>query len=769
MHLTSLFSFFLALLSLSHLAAGLKLIESKSITPCTNTATQNNADFTATEFNIAFTPENRTLKVNFHGVSSIKGFVNARIELFAYGFPAVDQRFDPCAPGLDLQGLCPMTAGPIDLQTDFVEISDDVINKVPGIAYNVPDIDAKFRAYIYAADTGSTIACFEGQLSNAKTVYHRTVGWIVAVIAGIGLVASAITSGLGHSNTAAHVAANALSLFSFLQAQAIIGLTSVTLPPVVQAWTQNFQWSMGIIHVTFIQNICTWYQRATGGTPTNVLNAPSTTSIQVKKRSLEVMRDMLFTYPNGLTKRVNNEPTVGETINNIVLRGIERVAYRAQMEVTNVFMTGLLFFVIFVTFVVLLVTAFKGFCEIAAKKGWMKSDKFQDFRNGWKIVMRGILFRLTLIGFPQMAILCLWEFTQIDSPAIVVLAVVMLLSVVGSLGWAAFKVINLAKKSVEMHKNPAYILYSDPSALNKWGFLYVQYRATAYYCVVPLLAYILIKSMFIGLAQKAPYVQAIALLVIELGVLVGVAILRPWMDKKTNIFNISIAAVNFFNVILLLFFSEIFKLPGLVVGIMGVAFFVINAVFALILLILVLIASGYAILSKNPDTRYQPMRDDRGSFIKSHTQLTTELDALGATARGEGKFNEFEDDSTSLSGQSNTRTPIDTRSANDQHHPGQGYPNRPVHSPVDPSVPLFPSSASTHSAHSQRTNMPSQYQQPSFQDSASVHSSSYSRQNPSPAPGGYNASPYPRTGSANPHTARAQNNASPWQRGAGYD
>lgn len=70
---------------------------------------------------------------------------------------------------------------------------------------------------------------------------------------------------------------------------------------------------------------------------------------------------------------------------------------------------------------------------------------------------------------------------------------------------------------------------------------------------------------------------------------------------------------------------------------MGVIFFVLNAAFALILLIMLLVASGYALFSKNPDVRYQPMRDDRGSFIKSQTNLTTELDALGATARGENK------------------------------------------------------------------------------------------------------------------------------------
>src|ERR1700712_5350351 len=68
---------------------------------------------------------------------------------------------------------------------------------------------------------------------------------------------------------------------------------------------------------------------------------------------------------------------------------------------------------------------------------------------------------------------------------------------------------------------------------------------------------------------------------------------------------------------------------------MGVIFFILNVVFALVIIILVLWTSISAIVSKNPETRYQPMRDDRGSFIKSQNNLNTELDALGATARGD--------------------------------------------------------------------------------------------------------------------------------------
>ncbi|KAA8649851.1 transient receptor potential ion channel family protein [Aspergillus tanneri] len=728
MRLILIVSAFVAFLAAPVVSAE-KYIKSNALNIC-----QDSSNFTATYFSVTFTPNNRSLAFGFDGIASISGKVTAELTLNAYGIEAFKKEIDPCKE--KLQGLCPMNAGPIKVKRGTVDVPKDVVDKIPGIAYTVPDLDASVRIYINSTETGQSITCLEASLSNGKTVYQKGVGWSTAVISGLGLAASAVTSGLGHSNTAAHVAANALSLFSFMQSQAIIGMTSVHMPPIVESWTQNFQWSMGIIHIGFLENICTWYQRSTGGIPTTLLSELSTTSVQVlKRRSLNAPVNLVRSVSEHLFKR---DGAASEKANSksITVRGIQRVGFKAGIEQSNIFLTGLIFFVVFVALVMIFVALFKGVCELLAKNGRMKSDKFQDFRNGWKIVARGILFRLTLIGFPQMCILCLWEFTRKDSAAEVVLAVIMILSIVAALSWAAFKVIRLAKRSVTMHKNPAYILYSDPTCLNKWGFLYVQYRATAYYFVVPVLGYILVKGMFIGLSQPAPVVQTIALVIIEAAMLIAASVLRPWMDKKTNIYNIASAAINFLNVIFLLFFSDVFNQPGIVTGVMGVVFFVINAVFALILLIMVLVASIYAIVSKNPDTRYQPMRDDRGSFIKSQTQLTTELDALGATARGDMKTtayksSPFDDDNSSTSyshgnGANASRQNLDANGASNIA--------RQPHSPVDPSLPLFPSDTSDP------------------------------RGPPSPVARGLSSSPF-----NNPSAYRAQNSSSPWQRGAGYD
>lgn len=255
-------------------------------------------------------------------------------------------------------------------------------------------MDGLVRIYINDTDTNESVACVEAQLSNGKTVAQKAVGWATAVIAGLGLLASAVTSGLGHSNTAAHVAANALSLFGFFQAQAMIGMAGVPLPPIVQSWTQNFQWSMGVVRIKFVQDICTWYQRATGGKPSTLLSTLATTSVQVQKRSLDVVQDLSQRAYAQMVKRSNGNSGVAETTKVIVVKGIKRVGFRAQIEPTNIFLTGLIFFVAFVVIVAIVVALFKGICELTVKAGWLKSDKFQEFRNGWKVVLKGILFRL---------------------------------------------------------------------------------------------------------------------------------------------------------------------------------------------------------------------------------------------------------------------------------------------------------------------------------------------------------------------------------------
>ncbi|KAK6953914.1 hypothetical protein Daesc_003876 [Daldinia eschscholtzii] len=683
------------LLAVLCFASAILPVESKRILQSTSlNICQENSGFTASLFSVIYNPTTNKASVNITALSTIEAKVEFDVDISAYGYSFLHLVVKPC--DLGLAGFCPMISGklghPFDLEVP------DASSKIPSIAYDFPDLDAKVRIRINATDgpqAGQTVACVEALVSNGQTVDLIGVKWASAIVAGLALASSAFLSGLGHTNAASHVAANALSLVGYFQAQAMIGLMGIPLPPVVQAWTQDFQWSMGIIEVPFMQRIFTWYQRSTGGTASNIIEKSdySIVSVEVQKRAVDLFKRGTAMLPNSvlehgskLMKRANVMTSYG----SYIVYGIQRVAFRADIETTNLFLTAIIFFYLIMVVTTLCVVAFKGICELAAKQKWMKGDTFLEFRNGWRTVLKGILFRMALVGHPPVTILCLWEFTQNDSSALMVVAVFFLIAVNAVLAWAAYKVVRIARRSVALHRNPAYILFSDPQTLNKWGFLYIQFRASAYYFIIPVLGYTVVKAVFIAFAQNAPIVQAIAFLLIEAAALIASAVLRPWMDKKTNSFNIAIAVVNFLNAIFLLIFTKVFDQPGIVTGVVGVVLWILNAVCTLVLLLMLIITTVIVIFQSNPDGRYKFMSDDRTSFMKSQSQLatSTELDALGVTARGEkpgySSGLDLDDDGDSNPRDSLFRgqSSIANSTANNSHHAPSHF--APAHSPIDP-------------------------------------------------------------------------------------
>lgn len=622
-------------------AADEPLLRSSSLNTC-----QENSGFTARLFNFVFYPNNGSVTANIVAVSSITGNVVFDVAIAAYGYQIIRETINPCDANSELAGLCPMRAGNLQLPFNF-QLSKSDTSQIPGIAYTFPDLDATAKIYINMTegeDAGQSVACVEANISNGKTVDMAGVKWALAAVAFLTLLASAVIAFLGHANAASHVASEAVSLFGYFQAQAMLGLTGISLPPVVRSWTQDFQWSMGVIKLGFMQDIFTWYQRSTGGYPATLFDTLTTISVEVEKRDLgpvtvadagaRLFSRALATTPKALTaagaaiaKRGNIQTGSG----SYVVFGIQRVAFTSGIESTNLFMTCVTFFCVFAIFAAICVLLFRLVCRFFKPR-----DAIVEFQNGWKTILKGVLYRVCLLGFPLICVFCLWELTQRDSAAEVVLAIFFFFGILTLLAYAAFRIISIARRSISLHRNPAYILFSDPHTLNKWGFLYVPYRASGYYFFIAVLAHVLLKSFFIGLSQFNGTVQAVALVLIEAGALIAASVLRPWMDKSTNSFNIAIYAINFINAVFLLIFTDVFGQPQLMTGIVGVVLWILNNVFVLVLLLMLIITTIIIFFQKNPDNRYQYMLDDRTSFIKSATNLGTssELDALAATARG---------------------------------------------------------------------------------------------------------------------------------------
>lgn len=404
----------LVLLSVTSLiasAAAEPILYTTSLSTC-----QANSGFSASLFDVIYTPGNNSLSVDMTASSTVQGYVLFDFSITAYGYEIMRKTIDPCTSGDGFKGFCPMSPG--NLNNPFnIQVGSSATSAIPGIAYTFPDIDAKVKVFINSTD-GTPVACVQAAVSNGKTVDLVAIKWATAVVAGLALASSALMAGLGHQNAAAHVAANALALCGYFQSQAIVGLVATPLPPSVAAWTQDMQWSLGIIKVDFMQNIFTWYQRSTGGTAANIFDSLSQTSVQVQKRSMPLegpVQNGLFRRAAAMAPRAHNgllksglyrravammprADAVVEHVSNIakrsgnvksssgdyVVTGIQRYAYQAGIETTNFFMTGLVWYCIFLVLSALAVVAFKYICEGGVKAGWMKSGTFEEFRRDWR-------------------------------------------------------------------------------------------------------------------------------------------------------------------------------------------------------------------------------------------------------------------------------------------------------------------------------------------------------------------------------------------------
>ena len=444
------------------LVLGCALVSARNILRSTSLATcMKNSGFSANLFNVSFTPDDGQLRIRIVGESRMAGNVRAKVTVLAYGFKVLSQELDPCTTD-GLQTMCPMTLQELDL--DFQQTVDArTVAQIPAIAYRIPDLDGLARLEVIdtgAGSAGQVVACVEAPLSNGQTVDQAAVGWITAVVSGLALTASAVVSGLGRSATAAHLAANALGLFGYFQAQAMVAMMAVPLPPLAAAWTQNFDWAVGIIRVDFMQRLLHWYIQATNGQPDSLFKQQEDVSVQIARRALLVPSvpcpvpsspfeahaaaaaaapsDYLLTHtaaapsdylltraaaygfaewsaagqapvsvkrsttasssPSTLLLPRSNNAALIDSTELVRVTGIERMSYMAKVEASNFFMTGMSFFVAFVCLVILGVAAFRLLCNTRL----VRPSTFRDFRAKWLVVLKGIIYRIVLIGYPQM-------------------------------------------------------------------------------------------------------------------------------------------------------------------------------------------------------------------------------------------------------------------------------------------------------------------------------------------------------------------------------
>lgn len=606
-----------------------------------------NSQISPSYFNVTFDPDSRALKYNLDLTTEISGNVTAHVQIYAYGFVIIDRNIDMCTLGW--KQFCPLYPG--SLQIESVEyISASYVRQVPGIAYTVPDIDAVVKVDVYDKTSGEKLSCLQSSFTNGKTVAQTGIKWATAVIAGLGLLMAALLSTFGNSNAAAHISTNSVSLFLYFQAVVVVSMQHVErVPPIASSWAENLAWSMGLIEVKFMQKIFRWYVQSTGGTPT--LFFTGTTKQILVQRAKRYLRDLHDFVVNdrrilpGIKRSLDYSLSSNENL--IVLRGIKRIGYNSHIEPTSIVVTGLTFFVLCGFFLVVIIYFVKLATVLLIRTKNMNPNRLSHFRKSSANIVKGSLLRYIYIGFTQVVILSLWEFTVRDSPAVIVIAAIALIMTVGVIAYSFWNTHKVGTRSRVKYSNPAALLYGDNAVLQKFGFCYTMFNAEKYWFGMVLISYALLKAIFIGLCQGSGKTSTIVLFVLDLAYTVFLFVKKPYMDKSSNILNCSVAVVITINSFLFMFFSDVFGQPASVGSIMGWVFFILNAAFSFLLLIMIIVLISLALVSKNPDARFAPAKDDRTSFqrksslkhkrseknLTSEANTQNELFALGAAAQ----------------------------------------------------------------------------------------------------------------------------------------
>ena len=251
-------------------------------------------------------------------------------------------------------------------------------SEIPGIAFQVPDLDGMAKLELKSLDGKETLACVQSTVSNGKTTNQPAVSYVTIGIAAAAFVLTAISAlgAAGAGGSAAGLSPNFGDVMFWFQSVATNGMLSVNYPPVYRSFAKNFAWSTGLVQWAQLQKGIDGFRESTGGNTTEmsveflmdatlVYTREGVDIVTKSKRSLESLllpRQNVTFIPNKNTTDAPEEPS---QIMHFV-NGIEGYVEELKIPSANTFMTVLLMFAIVIAAIAVLILLFKVILEVWA-------------------------------------------------------------------------------------------------------------------------------------------------------------------------------------------------------------------------------------------------------------------------------------------------------------------------------------------------------------------------------------------------------------------
>ncbi|RSL85242.1 hypothetical protein BHE90_009487 [Fusarium euwallaceae] len=575
-------------------------------------------DITVERLNLSYDNDKQEVTFDVAGTSKTKRNVSAYLEVTAYGRQVYQNSFNPCEQGITQ--LCPVPADHFAAK-GTQKIPSEWANKVPAIAFQVPDIAAQATLKLLSLDDDNEqVACIQSQVQNGKTASVNAVTYLSVGVIGAALVvsgATAASSALGGASAASGGGIPSPSFaetLGWFQGMAMNGMLSVDYPPVYRSFVKNFGFSAGIIPWKQIQISIDNFREMTGGDlttdsveylqnatlifPDNSTSTPEQHSFKVKRafdtfESLARLATRELETSVGGSSESSNSTESGAT-NTLSVSGISAFVQQYSVPKSNTFMTVLLVVAIIIAAIIVGILLVKVILEVWALFASFPKSLAGFRQHYWGSIARTIT-HLILVLYGIWVLYCVFQFTQGDSWAAKTLAGVTLAIFTAILAFFTWKIFSTVRKLKSSDG-----LYQNKEIWIKYSLFYESYKKDYWWIFIPTIAYLFAKGCTLAVGEGNGLPQTIAQLVVESIMLILLVWTRPFERKSGNIIGIAIQTVRVLSVACILIFVHELNIPQDSKTVAGVVLIAVQSALTGLLVILIIWNAINLLVKENP-------------------------------------------------------------------------------------------------------------------------------------------------------------------------
>jgi len=485
-------------------------------------------------------------------------------------------------------------------------------DKVPSIAFSVPDLEGQGKLQLKAKDGGENLACIESSVGNGKSVDVPAVSYVAAgiAVAALGLSALGALSASGQPGASTPSPSFTEVMFWF-QGMAMNGMHSVDYPPIYRKFAKNFGFSTGLISWGSMQSSIDNFRKSTGGNLTEdsyayLQNATlvytdgssANTTKNLARRGLELLVRQVSTSVNG-TDNSKNSTSSGSTPHFV--KGIQSYVEQYTVPAANTFMTVLLVFAIVIAAVAVGILLFKVILEAWALFGKLPKTLTTFRKEYWRIMAQTIT-NLILLLYGIWTLYSIFQFTHGDSWAAKTLAGVTLGVFTAILGFWTFRIWQVARRFKKLEGDSG-ALYENKETWKKYKIFYENYKRGYWWLFIPTIIYMFAKGCVLASADGHGLVQTAGQLVIEAVMLALLLWSRPYDRKSGNWINIVIQVVRVLSVVCILVFATELGIAKSTKTVTGVVLIAVQSTLTAILAILIAVNAIITCVRENPHRR----------------------------------------------------------------------------------------------------------------------------------------------------------------------